>query len=330
MEPPLPTPPFSRPRILFVDDDTAVLDGLRRALSDQAREWDLRFESDPLRARALALETPFQVIVTDLRMPVLDGLGLIYQLKEGGCQSICLVLTGTGDMAAALDAINRGGVFRFFTKPCAAAVLRQGIADALAELAQRGGNGQLAVAALDRLPFAALALDGSFRPIFMNRSGAQLLAANEVLRLDGGGICRAFSTAETAALHQAVAATAADGESRVLGLNGKDERRFSALVEASGEQGRGAEGAAALVFLREIDARTLPTPEALRDLFNLNLSEARLAHALASGLDIKEAAEAQGITLSTARTYLKRLFQKTGANRQAELVRLLLNAVAGL
>lgn len=321
---------FSRPRVLFVDDESAVLDGLRRALSPQAHEWDLVFEVDPLRAQALALETPFQVIVTDLRMPGLDGLELIWQLRLSGCQAVCLVLTGTGDMASAVDAINRGGVFRFFTKPCPAAVVRQGIVDALEYARQRSTGSQLAVAAMDKLPFAALAIDHTFRPIFMNRPGAQLVASGDVLRLDAGGICRANKSAETAALHQAIQATIADGESRVVGLSGAEERRYSALVETSAEAGIATEGTAALIFLRELDARTLPSAEALRELFSLNLSEARLAHALASGLDLKEAAEAQGVTLSTARTYLKRLFQKTGANRQAELVRLLLNSVAGL
>jgi DNA-binding NarL/FixJ family response regulator len=320
--------PLSRPKILFVDDEQAVLDGLRRAFHDSAADWDMIFEADPLRASDLALESAFQVIVTDLRMPGLDGLELLSQLREAGCQASCLVLTGTGDMNSAVDAINRGGVFRFFTKPCAPAVLRQGIVEALAQQEQRAGGAQLALAALDRLPFAAMALDARFRPVFTNRAGGLLLAAAEVLLLDGGGICRAHVPAETAALHQAVQATAGDGESRVLGLTGRDERRYSALVEPAADAGSPAEGA--LVFVREIDTCSLPTPEALRDLFSLSMSEAKLAHALASGLDLKEAAELQGVTLSTARTYLKRLFVKTGANRQAELVRLLLNAVAGL
>ncbi len=314
-----------RPKILFVDDEPAVLDGLRRALAAQVRDWDMSFETDPLRARSMALDGGFQVMVTDLRMPGLDGLELVAQLKQAGCPVVCMVLTGTGDMAAAMDAINRGGVFRFFTKPCAAEVVRQGVIDALAQVAARSGP-ELALAALDRLPFAALALDRGFRPLFSNREGARLLAAGEVLRQDRGGICRAATPAATAALHQAVQATMEDGESRVLGLDDSDDRRHSALIEAPEEQV--GVGAAALLFVREIDARTLPTPEALGDLFGLNPSEARLAHALASGLDIREAAEAQGVTLSTARTYLKRLFQKTGANRQAELVRLLVNAVA--
>lgn len=316
-----------RPRILFVDDEPAVLDGLRRALSAQARQWDLQFETDPLRARALALATPFQVIVSDLRMPGLDGLELIAQLRQAGCASVCLVLTGTGDMAAALEAINRGGVFRFFTKPCAAEVVRQGVADALALVASRSGP-ELAKAALDRMPFAAFALDGAFHVVFQNRMAGQVLAGAGVLRIDGGGVLRAATVAETATLHQAIVATAGDGESRVIGLSDGDERRYSALLEAPAE--RGGEGAAVLLFLRDIDPCRVPAPEVLGHLFGLNPSEARLACALASGLDVREAAEAQGITLSTARTYLKRLFQKTGANRQAELVRLLVNAVPGL
>lgn len=318
------TESVSRPRILFVDDEPAILDGLRRALSAQARLWDLHFENDPLRARARALAEPFQVIVSDLRMPGLTGLELIAQLKQAGCPSVCLVLTGTGDMDAALDAINRGGVFRFFTKPCAPEVVRQGISDALALVARRSGS-DLAMAALDRMPFAAFAVDPAFRVVYRNRMGGEVLSAAAVLRVDGGGILRAATIAETAALHQAVSATVADGESRVVGLSDADDGRCSMLVEAAD-----GDVATALLFLRELDQCPVPEPEALAHLFGLNPSEARLAHALASGLDLREAAEVQGITLSTARTYLKRLFQKTGANRQAELVRMLISAVPGL
>lgn len=315
-----------RPRILFVDDEPAVLDGLRRVLAAQARIWDMSFETDPLRARARALENTFQVIVSDLRMPGLGGLELIAQLKQAGCPSVCLVLTGTGDMEAALDAINRGGVFRFFTKPCSAETVRQGIADALAVVASRNGHG-LALAALNRMPFAAFALDRGFKVLFTNRAGSDLLKAGTVMRTDGGGTVRATTVAETAILHQTVGATATDGESRVVALTDGDDCRYSALIEAASDVG---DGAAVLLFLREMDQCRVPAAAVLEKLFALNPSEARLAHALASGFDIREAAEAQGVTLSTARTYLKRLFQKTGANRQAELVRMLLGAVPGL
>ncbi|MGE5506326.1 MAG: DNA-binding response regulator [Actinomycetota bacterium] len=311
------------PRILFVDDEPAVLDGLRRALDMRAGEWDMVFETSPMTALRLATERPFDVVVADLRMPRLGGLDLLERLAAAGSRAPCIVLTGTGDMGSALDAINRIGVFRFFTKPCSTELLVQGIRDALKAAGPAGDNP--AMAALNRLPFATIALDGRHRCVFMNRSGAQMLAAAQVLRLDGGGTCRAVTSAGTAALHRAAEATRGDGDARVVGLSDHDGKRFSALIEAADE---GA-ASAVLVFVREIDARSALPVEALCELFGLTPSEARLAQALASGLDIRQAADAGGITVSTARTYLKRLFQKTDVNRQAELIRVLTSAVAG-
>ena len=67
-----------------------------------------------------------------------------------------------------------------------------------------------------------------------------------------------------------------------------------------------------------------------RQLFNLTESEARFASALASGLSLTQAAEAQGVRISTARTHLARIFQKTETRQQSQLVSLLRGAVLPL
>lgn len=67
-----------------------------------------------------------------------------------------------------------------------------------------------------------------------------------------------------------------------------------------------------------------------RQLFNLTESEARFASALASGLSLTQAAEAQGVRISTARTHLARIFQKTDTRQQSQLVSLLRGAVLPL
>jgi DNA-binding CsgD family transcriptional regulator len=66
----------------------------------------------------------------------------------------------------------------------------------------------------------------------------------------------------------------------------------------------------------------------LSGLFGLTRSEALLARALTSGKTLEESAQELGITISSARTYLKRAFGKTNTNRQAELIRLILTSTA--
>ena len=68
----------------------------------------------------------------------------------------------------------------------------------------------------------------------------------------------------------------------------------------------------------------------LASLYGLTPAEAELASLLSAGHSIEEAAEIRGVTLNTARSQMKRVFSKTGVNRQADLVRLLLNNVTAL
>lgn len=105
-----------RPRILLVDDDLGILEALQRQLR---RQFDVRVANDPKEAIRLVLaEGPFSVVVSDLRMPGIDGVSLLFLIRQTAPDTVRVLLTGAGDMEAAISAINQGNVFRFLTKPC--------------------------------------------------------------------------------------------------------------------------------------------------------------------------------------------------------------------
>ena len=87
---------------------------------------------------------------------------------------------------------------------------------------------------------------------------------------------------------------------------------------------------AAVVYVRSIATRSTDRTGLLVGLFGLLPSEARLAWAIAEGHSMSEAADALGISLETARHYSKRVFAKTGARGQPELVRLILKSVLAI
>lgn len=103
-------------RILFVDDEPNVLQALERQLRKQFEV--LTAEGPVLGLEALKKEGPFAVIVSDLRMPVMDGIRFLAMAKEALPDSVRIILSGQGDFAAAIDAVNEGSIFRFLTKPC--------------------------------------------------------------------------------------------------------------------------------------------------------------------------------------------------------------------
>ena len=118
-----------RERILLVDDDSNVLDGYRRSLS---REFLLETaigsdEALPLIER----NGPYAVIVSDMRMPGMNGIQLLSAVRNASPDTIRVILTGNADLQTAIDAINEGSIFRFLIKPCDREVMARTLTAAL-------------------------------------------------------------------------------------------------------------------------------------------------------------------------------------------------------
>lgn len=123
-----------KPKILFVDDDPDILAAFRRALR---RKYAVDTAVGPVRAlEAVAERGPYAVVVSDLRMPGLDGIGFFSRLRKTCPDTVRVMLTGYADMRAAMDAVNTGHVFRFLAKPCAEEDLDEALAAAVAQYGQ--------------------------------------------------------------------------------------------------------------------------------------------------------------------------------------------------
>ena len=107
---------FGTPRVLCVDDDPNLLQGLYRILGF---DFDVVTDADAGAAlRRLEVDSDFQVVLSDLRMPGIDGTRFLAETRRIVPGATRLLLTGVPDLEAAIAAINQGGVFRFLTKPC--------------------------------------------------------------------------------------------------------------------------------------------------------------------------------------------------------------------
>jgi putative nucleotidyltransferase with HDIG domain len=103
-------------RILFVDDEPNVLDGLRRMLRPMHREWDMQFAPGGPAALALMAAQPVDVLVTDMRMPGMDGDELLGRVRELHPRTVRMVLTGQCTREAMLRLVRLA--HRVFNKPC--------------------------------------------------------------------------------------------------------------------------------------------------------------------------------------------------------------------
>lgn len=105
-----------RKRILFVDDETMVLDGLRRMLRPMRDEWEMEFcESGPVALARMAV-SPFDVIVSDMRMPGMNGAELLTRVMELYPRTVRLILSGHADNELILKCV--GSTHQFLAKPC--------------------------------------------------------------------------------------------------------------------------------------------------------------------------------------------------------------------
>jgi CheY-like chemotaxis protein len=115
-------------RILFVDDEVKVLDGLRRLLRPMRGEWETRFVPGPLEALAELERAPADVVVTDMRMPVMDGAALLAACQERWPGTVRIVLSGHAKLDAVLRALP--SAHQCLAKPCDPEVLRGVISQA--------------------------------------------------------------------------------------------------------------------------------------------------------------------------------------------------------
>jgi putative nucleotidyltransferase with HDIG domain len=118
---PSPVPATPPRRVLFVDDERLVLDGLRRMLHAYRHTWQMGFAEGGSAALEMMMGTPYDVVVTDMRMPDIDGLALLALVRARLPESVRIVLSGHADLEVAVSAASVA--HQFLSKPCSAADL---------------------------------------------------------------------------------------------------------------------------------------------------------------------------------------------------------------
>ncbi len=116
-------------RVLFVDDEVIVLYGLRRVLRCLEPEWDLCFATSGREALEVMASSPVDVVVTDMRMPGMDGAELLLTVKERYPDVVRIILSGYSDPHLIFKSI--GSTHQFLAKPCDPETVRKTISNAV-------------------------------------------------------------------------------------------------------------------------------------------------------------------------------------------------------
>lgn len=137
--------------ILFVDDEQMVLSGLKRMLRPMRKEWQMTFAESGEKALELMEKEHLDVIVSDMRMPGMDGVALLSEVRRRHPEVIRLALSGHSDAEMLLESVK--ATHQFLSKPCDADMLKTTVDRALSlqALLKRDDISTL-IARIDALP----------------------------------------------------------------------------------------------------------------------------------------------------------------------------------
>ena len=113
-------------RILFVDDEPMVLRGLQRTLRKMREVWDMAFASSAQEALAILDNNPMDVIISDMKMPEMDGTQLLAQVKQRHPHVVRLILSGHVEQETTIKSVQFA--HQCLSKPCDVEVLKQTLA----------------------------------------------------------------------------------------------------------------------------------------------------------------------------------------------------------
>jgi len=120
------------PTLLLVDDELEILNALRRSLSREPYQVLLAVNADE--ALEILGRESVDLLLTDIDMPGMNGLELVALVRKEYPDTVRMLLTGDASLPSALDAINRGEVHRYLTKPLRQDALRSTLREALERL----------------------------------------------------------------------------------------------------------------------------------------------------------------------------------------------------
>ncbi len=209
-------PVAKRVRMLFVDDEPRVLEGLRRSLRKKHQVWDVAFAQNGAAAMALLQSSSFDVVVSDMHMPVVDGEELLSRVAKLQPDAVRIVLSGEMDDSEAARAATMA--HRFLAKPCEPEVLDDTLTRTL-ELRARLRSEALrhcvgGMAQLPSLPSTCMALNAA-----LGRPHTSLQEIRAIIEGDVGMSAKALQLVNSAFFGLPRAMTSVEHAIRYLGLS---------------------------------------------------------------------------------------------------------------
>lgn len=323
-----------RPRVVFVDDEKNILRGIRRLIVTAEHDWDVYFFNNALEARDFLEEESCDVLVADYAMPNVTGLELVKRQNEISPRTQCIFLTGKADLRIATQIINTVQVFRMLTKPSEDRDLLRAIKAAIAQVSEEPGRHDSNITPsfdelLSLLSTGVALLSKTGLVIYANQAALKIISEKDGLLVAPNGELRTYDGSLSRTL-QSMSEVESGGQNEnvisALSIDRPNSGGTLKMIFIPSESSRTQDEQNIFAFITDPHRAEPLAPSLLSRLFNFTYREAQVASAMINGARTEEIAAEMGVTLSSARTYVKRVMAKTGTNRQQDLIRLLLNS----
>ncbi|HBB77316.1 MAG TPA: DNA-binding response regulator [Pseudomonas sp.] len=323
-------------RVLCIEDELTLLADLEEELC--AAGYEVRSASSVMQALTVLSDFTPDLVLCDVMLggdDQPDGYALhqhIRQQRPDLAATPFILLTALGQRSDLLQA-KRLGIDDYLVKPVDYDLLLATIAARLASVGRvRGSQAYSHEELLGRmrevfaqLPGAVLLCDGESNLLHANHQAQALMQEHGLWRVDTQGrlgwpyaLPAALQTLKRNIAEMSQYAVGARRVQTMEMRRASDAVLLGLLKLDGGEQAQAPQLFA--LFVCSAQSRPVPEVEALRLLFGLTRSEARVARLLAQGIRSEAVAEELGVSVATVNFHLRNLFQKTGVTRQSELV----------
>ena len=306
------------PLILCAEDEAQLL----RDISDELQNAGYRVAEarDGVELLAHLEQMTPDLLLCDIMMPGLDGYGMLARFRRDypHLAHVPVVLLSAQSMTEAVIRGKRAGADDYLTKPINYDLLLSTI-EARLRQSRQARAGIRTLAGLGQHLFDALAVG-----VVLFDPDGQIRHCNPVARQ----VLRDHGSAVRAALSDPVrrmGTCAHSGVEDSLSVLFDENRPLMAQIRACPPDPDTGAPAMVIAFLNNPASRAILSADALRDMFDLTPTEARVVHLLASGLRPEEIGRELGVASTTIAFHMRNIFAKTRTHRQAELVALVLS-----
>ena len=320
-------------RLICVDDDPLALEQVKDVLCKTDLPLDCEYFGSPTRAIDAHRQQPAQIVISDLRMGSTDGLEVITTMRETAPNAVYMLLSAKADLESALLAVNEVRVFRFLTKPARLKDISDAVSGAINELVARDLRtaASSTLSAIEQKKTAVATIDVNGRIIYANAPAYKIFGDAETFAIGDDQVIRSVDSSTTKDFRQFLFDLAEAKEGKKGGnlfRFSRTEGESAVVVSAVYFDGSEATKPHFSLIIADPAKTEITSAASIATALRLTPSEARVVHGLVLGGGVAEAASHAGVSLSTARSYLKNVFHKTGVSKQAELVRLALLSAA--